>query len=679
MVKKNNISVIIQARYSSTRFPGKILSKINQLTLLEILIKRICQSKKIQNIIIACTKNKKDDQIVKICKKYNVKIFRGSEKNVLKRYVEAARKYKVQNIVRITSDCPLLDPNILDDLIDKYFSNNYDYLSNTIKPTYPDGMDIEIFKFEILKKRNLIKISSLEKEHVTLGLKTLKKYKKYNVKLYKDYSNLRLTVDTKHDLDFIKKLLKVFNYNFNISMNTILTFYEKNKYFFKNHNKFQRDEGMHLNLGQKFWRRAQEVIPGGSMLFSKNPDLHLPNLWPSYYSKARGCNIWDLENKKYKDIFFMGVGTNTLGYAYKPLEEKIIKTIKNGNMSSLNSHEEILLAEKLVEIHNWSDMVRFTRSGGEANAVAIRIARAASGRDNVAICGYHGWHDWYLASNLKDKKNLDTHLIKGLNIKGVPKALKNTVFPFEYNNFSQLKKIVDEKNIGTIKMEVQRNIPPKKNFLKQVRELCNKKNIVLIFDECTSGFRSCYGGLHLKHKIIPDIAIFGKALGNGYAINAIIGKKEVMESVNNTFISSTFWTERIGSVAGLEILKLMKKTESWKIISKIGSKIKLNWTKLAKENSIKLKVHGIDSLPGFYFESQNHNLYKTYVSQEMIKKKIIASNIVYTCINHTEKVLDDYFDNLNNIFKMIKKCEDEKENIHNILETNEAITGIRNK
>ena len=265
-----------------------------------------------------------------------------------------------------------------------------------------------------------------------------------------------------------------------------------------------------------------------------------------------------------------------------------------------------------------------------------------------------------------------------MSVKGVPKVLGDTVFPFEYNNIAQLKKIIDEKNIGTVKMEVQRNIQPKKNFLKEVRNICDNKKIVLIFDECTSGFRSCYGGLHLEYKINPDIAIFGKALGNGHAINAIIGKKEIMENTMNTFISSTFWTERIGSVAGLETLNLMKKIESWKTISKIGRNIKKNWNKIAKENSLNIKIQGIDALPNFNFETNSHNLYKTYISQEMLKKNILASNAVYTCINHSDKILSNYFDKLNDIFKMINKCENQEENIHNLLETSEAITGIRN-
>ncbi len=678
MVKKN-ISVIVQARYSSTRFPGKIIKKINNTTLLEILIKRLLRSKKINSIIIACTKNKLDDEIINVCKKYNVKIFRGSENDVRSRYLKASKKYKVQNIVRITSDCPLIDHKLMDALIDKFFLGNYEYLSNTIKPTYPDGMDIEIFKSELINLSKYSKISNLDKEHVTPSFRNKKKYKIYNFESKKDYSNLRLTVDTEEDFLFLENLLKKFNYDFMTPLKKILNFSHKNKNFFKKNNLEKRNLGMKLNLGQKYWIRANNIIPGGTMLFSKNPDLHLPQLWPAYFSRAKGINIWDLENKNYKDIFLMGVGTNTLGYSYLPIENKIKQNLFKSNMSSLNSIEEILLAEKLIDMHKWAEKVKFTRSGGEANAVAIRIARAYSKKTNIAICGYHGWHDWYLSTNLSNKKNLDNHLIKNLSINGVPKNLKNTVFPFEYNNYQQLKKLVEDKNIGIIKMEVERNDVPKNNFLKKIRELCNKKNIILIFDECTSGFRESFGGLHLNYNVNPDILILGKALGNGYAINAILGNKDIMNASNKTFISSTFWTERMGPIAALETLKQMEKIKSWELISNIGKNIKKNWLKISKNNGLKIKVQGLDALPNFIFNSKNHNAYKSYISQEMVKKRILASNTVYTCISHGNKDLRNYFDILNNIFKNIKKCEDEKETISNLLDVNEGLIGIRGK
>ena len=234
---------------------------------------------------------------------------------------------------------------------------------------------------------------------------------------------------------------------------------------------------MKLNKGQKFWYRAKKVIPGGTMLFSKNPDLQLPTKWPAYFSKTKGYKVWDLDGNKFNDLFLMGVGTNSLGYSHSEIDKRVKQVVNAGNMSSLNSIDEILLAEKLIELNPWAGNVRFTRSGGEANAVAVRIARAYTGKDNIAICGYHGWHDWFLSANLAKKTNLNDYLIKDLNISGVPKKLKNTTYPFEYNNFEQLKKIVTEKKIGVIKMEVERDQKPKNGFLKKVRNLATKKKL----------------------------------------------------------------------------------------------------------------------------------------------------------------------------------------------------------
>ena len=336
-----------------------------------------------------------------------------------------------------------------------------------------------------------------------------------------------------------------------------------------------------LNKGIKLWNKAKKIIPGGGMLLSKKPEMFAPDLWPTYFTKSNGCFIWDLDNKKFMDMSLMGVGTNILGYNHPEVNDAVLKTVNKGNLTTLNCPEEVFLASKLIELHPWADMAKFARTGGEANAIAIRIARASSGKDNVAICGYHGWSDWYLAANLKTNKNLSNHLFDGLNPKGVPKKLKNTIFPFEYNNFEQLRKIIKTKNIGVVKMEVSRNFPPENNFLQKIREITTKNNIVLIFDECTSGFRRSNGGLHKYYKVNPDIAVFGKALGNGYAITAVIGKKNIMNFAQDTFISSTFWTERIGPTAALKTLEVMKKTKSWEKITNLGEEIQESWKKIA--------------------------------------------------------------------------------------------------
>jgi len=404
------------------------------------------------------------------------------------------------------------------------------------------------------------------------------------------------------------------------------------------------------------------------MLLSKRAEMFLPNQWPAYYSKAKGCQVWDLDGKEYTDMSIMGIGTNILGYGHPEVDEAVMKTVTSGNMSTFNCPEEVYLAEKLIELHPWADMARFARSGGEANAIAIRIARAASGKEKVAICGYHGWHDWYLSANIGNDRSLDGHLLPGLNPKGVPRNLKDTTLPFSYNNFAELEELVKNHEIGVIKMEVQRNAPPKDGFLEKVRKLATEKDIILVFDECTSGFRQTFGGLHKKYAIEPDLAIFGKALGNGYAISACLGREDFMQAAQETFISSTFWTERIGSVAALKTLEVMEKEESWVKITEIGNNITNRWKDLAQKYELKINTWGIPALSGFSFDSPNALPYKTLITQEMLKKGFLAADCVYSCIEHTSKIVDCYFEAIDPIFSIIKECEEESRNIHSILD-----------
>ena len=353
----------------------------------------------------------------------------------------------------------------------------------------------------------------------------------------------------------------------------------------------------------------------------------------------------------------MGVGTNILGYNNLEVDQAVKKTIKKGNMSTLNCPEEVYLSEKLIKMNPWAQMAKFTRTGAEANSVAIRIARAASGKDNIAVCGYHGWHDWYLAANIKNRSNLNKHLLAGLNVLGVPKKLENTVFPFSYNKIEELENIVKTKKIGVIKMEVSRNFEPKNNFLKKVREIANRKKIILIFDECTSGFRQTFGGLHKYYKIEPDMAIYGKAMGNGYAINAILGKRKIMKHAESTFISSTFWTERIGPTAALKTLEIMERIKSWKIITSKGKKVIKEWKKLSKKYNLEIVCTGIPALARFEIKSKNFNKYKALITQEFLKENMLASNMIYFCVEHSNKVINSYLEVLDRTFKKIEECE----------------------
>jgi glutamate-1-semialdehyde 2,1-aminomutase len=413
-----------------------------------------------------------------------------------------------------------------------------------------------------------------------------------------------------------------------------------------------------MGTGQKLWKRAKRIIPGGNMLLSKRAEMFLPDQWPAYFTKAKGSKVWDLDGNAYIDMSIMGIGTNILGYGHQEVDDAVRSTITTGNMSTFNCPEEVYLAERLIELHPWAEMARFARSGGEANAVAIRIARAASGRDIVAICGYHGWHDWYLSANLGDENNLAGHLLPGLEPKGVPENLRGTTLPFNYNNYTELEVLVQTNDIGVIKMEVARNREPENHFLQKVRKLATDNGIVLIFDECTSGFRETFGGLHKKYGVEPDMAMFGKALGNGYAINAIIGRRHVMEAAQSTFISSTFWTERIGPTAALKTLEVMERLQSWDTITQTGLNVREGWQKLADKYGLTIEHWGLPALTGFTFQSPNALAYKTLITQEMLAKGYLAGDSVYVCIEHSPKILAGFFSALEPIFGLIKECEE---------------------
>ena len=651
------IVAIVQARLGSKRLPNKVIKVIDGSSMIEILLKRLSRSKLIAKIVVATSIDSKDNKLKLLINKLGYDCEQGSIDNVLNRYICVAEKYEADIVVRITGDCPLVDPEIVDEVINKFKEDSVDYCSNTNPPTFPDGLDVEVFTLDALKKSSSMTTNKSDLEHVTPYLRESGNFKTSCLENEVDLSEMRWTVDESVDFEVISAIFNNFSPDVNFSWLKILELKKSSPDIFKN-SSLIRNEGFSMGNGQKLWKRAKQIIPGGNMLLSKRPEMFLPNLWPSYFSKSKGCTVWDLDGKKYIDMSIMGIGTNILGYGHPEVDEAVHKTIDSGNMSTLNCPEEVHLAEKLIEINPWADMVRFARSGGEANAIAIRIARAATNKDKVAICGYHGWHDWYLSVNLGDNQNLTNHLLPGLDPKGVPDNLKDTVFSFNYNDFEALVNLVKKEDIGIIKMEVERTVGPKDNFLIKVREFATAHNIVLIFDECTSGFRETFGGLYKKYNVEPDMAMYGKALGNGYAITAVVGKKEIMEAAQTTFISSTFWTERIGPTAAIKTLEIMERDETWKTITKLGLYARSQIQNLANKHQINITQWGISALTGYTFLGRHPLHYKTLITQEMLKKGYLAGNSLYVCIHHTESVIDEFIYNLNPIFSLIKECED---------------------
>ena len=395
------------------------------------------------------------------------------------------------------------------------------------------------------------------------------------------------------------------------------------------------------------------------MLLSKRAEMYLPQGWPAYFDRTEGCQVWDLDGIRFLDLGFMGVGTNILGYSHPDVDAAVRSTIDKGNLSTLNAPEEVYLAEALVELHPWADMVRYARSGGEACAIAVRIGRAASGKDHVAFCGYHGWHDWYLAANLGADDSLNGHLMPGLEPNGVPRELRGSSIPFQYNDLGALQKILEaDDNIGVIFMEVQRSDPPAPGFLEGVRALATKHGAVLIFDECTSGFRRNLGGLHLHYGVEPDIATFGKTLGNGYAITAIIGRATVMQAAQTSFISSTFWTERIGPTAALATLAVMRREKAPERVHAIGTDVQSRWHAAADSVGLSITTGGLPALANFSVDGLDPLAVKTFVTAQMLEKGYLAGPNLYASIAHTPDILDAYIEVLTPVFAELADMDD---------------------
>jgi glutamate-1-semialdehyde 2,1-aminomutase len=414
-------------------------------------------------------------------------------------------------------------------------------------------------------------------------------------------------------------------------------------------------EELKNSSGVSLYNLAKTLIPGGTQLLSKRPEMFAPDIWPSYYKKAEGFTIWDMDNREFKDMSIMSVGACILGYRDEEVDEQVIRAIKDGINSTLNCPEEIELANELISLHPWFGMVRYARSGGEAMSIAIRIARAKTHKDIVLFSGYHGWNDWYISANLSDSEGLDGQLMPGLQPNGVPRSLQGSAIPFDANDIQSLKDKIKgkEKQIACIVIEPARGEDAPEGYLKSLRELADELGAVLIFDEITSGFRMCAGGIHRNYGVYPDIAVLAKSMANGYAMSVILGKEDVMQSAQTTFISSTNWTERIGPTAALATIRKYIRTNTDKHIISIGEGVKKIWENAAELNNINIKISGLPSLANFSFQYNNANELNTIFTIEMLKRGFLGFRQIKPSLVHNNEILIEYEKSINEIFNLI--------------------------
>ena len=407
--------------------------------------------------------------------------------------------------------------------------------------------------------------------------------------------------------------------------------------------------------GQRLYRHAKSRIPGGTQLLSKRPEMFLPEFWPAYYQKAIGAEVWDLDGNRFLDFTHNGTGSCLLGYADPDVNAAVKAVIDTGSMATLNAPEEVELADLLCELHPWAEMVRYARSGGEAMAIAVRLARAVRGRDKIAFCGYHGWSDWYLAANLAESSALDGHLLPGLSPRGVPRVLQKTALAFRYNDLAGLEHIMEENKdqVAAIVMEPIRSEMPQAHFLEGVRSLADKHSAVLVMDEITSGFRLAAGGAHLVLGVTPDLAVFAKGISNGYPMAVIIGRSVCMNAAQETFVSSTYWTERIGPAAALATIKKHRRVGLQELLAEGGARVREIWTRAAGKTDIKITISGMAPLPAFAFDHPEALALKTLFTQKLLERGFLGSTSVYLTYAHTPTLLDQYESALISVFSEI--------------------------
>lgn len=412
-----------------------------------------------------------------------------------------------------------------------------------------------------------------------------------------------------------------------------------------------------MTKGQALYEQAKGIIPGGTQLLSKRPEMFLPDQWPSYYSRAKGCEVWDLDGNHYYDMSLMGVGANVLGYAYERVDNAAKQAIDRSGMCTLNAPEEVELARLMLELHPWAHMVRYAKAGGEAMAMAVRIARAHARKDIVLVCGYHGWHDWYLAANLAKGDPLAGVHLQGLEPLGVPRELAGSNLIFHYNRLDEFQRLMEENRgkIAAVVMEPIRNDAPRDGFLTQIRHMTAEEGITLIFDEISAGFRLCCGGSHLALGVEPDMAVFAKAMTNGYPVAAVIGKRAVMSAAQDTFISSTFWTERVALAAAVESIREYRRLDVSRHLMETGRLVQEGWARQAAAAGLKIEVGGILPLSHFTFDNDQSMACKTYFTQEMLHKGYLAYTGFYASLAHTPQIVQDYLAACGEVFREIAR------------------------
>ncbi|MBF0127562.1 MAG: aminotransferase class III-fold pyridoxal phosphate-dependent enzyme, partial [Magnetococcales bacterium] len=544
------ILAILQARLSSTRLPGKVLKPLLDQPMLARQIERVQRAKRLDALLVATSGEPEDDPVEQLCHTVGVACFRGALHDVLDRFYHAALPHQPEHVVRLTGDCPLADPQVIDELIGFHLAGGFDYSSNALEPTFPDGLDVEAMRFSALAAAWSSATLPLEREHVTLHLvHHPERFRHGSFRREPDLSHLRWTVDEAEDFELVTRIYgALYPRKPAFGLGDVLEFLQENPHLMTCNTHHRRNAGLHRRYpaSEALLARALETIPLGSQTFSKSKVQYPHGVSPFFITHGRGSRVWDVDGHEYTD-FINGLLSISLGYQDPDVTRAVRAQLEKGVIFSLPHPLEMEVAEKITAMVPGAEMVRFGKNGSDATAGAIRLARAHTGRDHVAVCGYHGWQDWYIGSTLR---NL-----------GVPRAIRDLTHTFVYNDIDSLRRIfaAHPGEVAAVILEPVNVELPREGFLEAVRELTRQEGSVLVFDETITGFRLANGGAVAYFGVTPDLVTLGKGLANGFPISAVAGRREIMALMEEIFFSFTFGGETLSLAAASATLDKLRR------------------------------------------------------------------------------------------------------------------------
>jgi glutamate-1-semialdehyde aminotransferase/spore coat polysaccharide biosynthesis protein SpsF (cytidylyltransferase family) len=626
------VVAIVQARMSSTRLPGKSMAEIDGRPMLWHVVNRVRRSRLVSKVVVATTDKPADDPIAAMCQEEDILCFRGSEDDVLDRFYRAAHAHSADVVVRITADCPLIDAAVIDEIVSRYKQSDCDYVSNTFRYTFPDGLDTEVFSFRALDRAWREARKPSEREHVTPYLRT-GKFRTANVESDAPVGvgNLRWTVDHASDLEFVRGIFAVLSGDGYFGFQDVLDLLRKRPDLAATQTETISNEGYYRSLysqavagaapqlaltnSQAWLARSRKVIPGCAQTFSKGYTQYVEGAAPIFLQRGKGCRVWDVDGNEYID-YVQGLLPNILGYANEEVDRAAAAQVAEGHSFTLPHPLEVQLAERLTQLIPCAEMVRFGKNGSDATSGAVRAARAFTGRDRIACCGYHGWQDWYIGSTTRNA--------------GVPAGVRALTHPFRYNDVSSLEKLLGEHpgEFAAVIMEPTNFESPAPGFLQGVKDLAQRHSALLIFDEICSGFHFGLGGAQKLLGVTPDLACFGKAMGNGFPISCIVGRADVMRVFEEIFFSFTFAGEVASMAAAMKVLDILENTDALARMEANGRTLQNAFNALAKEaglaDRLKAVAHPAWSLLKFRDSDGNDSqLVKSLFQQEAVKRGVL--------------------------------------------------------